>query len=114
MTYSGVEAHGQNGVAERAIHTVVNSERIILLHQALMWPAQFDMRLWPFALEHAAYMWNHLPNARGGLSHIELFTSSKLYMEFLKKERTWGCPAYVLDPKLQDGKNLPKWDPKPR
>jgi len=21
----------------------------------------------------------------------------------------WGCPAYVLDPKLQDGRKLPKW-----
>ena len=23
----------------------------------------------------------------------------------------WGCPCYVLDPKLQDGHNLPKWKP---
>jgi hypothetical protein len=23
----------------------------------------------------------------------------------------WGCPVYVLDPKLQDGKKLPKWNP---
>ena len=28
----------------------------------------------------------------------------------LRNEHTWGCPAYVLDPKLQDGKKLPKWD----
>lgn len=26
----------------------------------------------------------------------------------------WGCPAYVLDPKLQDGKKLPKWKPRAR
>jgi len=24
----------------------------------------------------------------------------------------WGCPVYVLDPKLQDGQKLPKWDPR--
>eukprot|EP00957_Ditylum_brightwellii_P072341 5498478-Ditylum_brightwellii.AAC.1 len=23
----------------------------------------------------------------------------------------WGCPEYVLDPTLQDGKKLPKWSP---
>ena len=23
----------------------------------------------------------------------------------------WGCPCYVLDPKLQDGHKLPKWKP---
>ena len=32
----------------------------------------------------------------------------------LRSEKTWGCPAYVLDPKLQDGKKLPKWDPRTR
>ena len=65
MTYSGVGAHGQNGVAERAIQTVVNSTRTMMSHQALIWPAHFDIHLWPFSLEHAAYLWNHLPNARG-------------------------------------------------
>ena len=24
----------------------------------------------------------------------------------------WGCPNFVLDPKLQDGKKLPKWSPR--
>jgi hypothetical protein len=24
----------------------------------------------------------------------------------------WGCPAYVLMPTLQDGKKLPKWQPR--
>ena len=32
----------------------------------------------------------------------------------LRSEKTWGCPAYVLDPKLQYGKKLPKWDPRTR
>jgi len=26
----------------------------------------------------------------------------------------FGCPVYVLDPKLQDGKKLPKWSPRCR
>ena len=43
MTYSGVGVHGQNGVAERGISTVVNSARTMMLHQALLWPEQFDM-----------------------------------------------------------------------
>ena len=28
--------------------------------------------------------------------------------------KVWGCPAYVLDPRIQDGKKLPKWQPKSR
>ena len=79
-----------------------------------MWPVHFDTRLYPFALEYDAYLWNHLSNARGGLSPVELYTSAKIDMDFLKKERIWRCSAYVLDPKLQDGKKLPKCDPKTR
>ena len=24
----------------------------------------------------------------------------------------WGCPTYMLDPKLQDGKKIPQWKPR--
>ena len=38
MSYSGLGAHGQNGVAERVIQTVVHLARTMVLHQALLWP----------------------------------------------------------------------------
>ena len=34
--------------------------------------------------------------------------------EAIVRSHVWGCPVYVLDPKLQDGKKLPKWDPRAR
>ena len=38
--------------------------------------------------------------------------SSQLYLE---RQHVWGCPVYVLvDPRLQDGKKIPKWDPRVR
>eukprot|EP00956_Cyclotella_meneghiniana_P015936 scaffold24808_cov102-Cyclotella_meneghiniana.AAC.1 len=30
------------------------------------------------------------------------------------RTHVWGCPVYVLDPKLQDGKKLPKWNRRAR
>ena len=81
MSYSGVGAHGQNGVAERGIPTVVNSARTMMLHQALLWPEQFDMRLWPFALTHAVYLWNILPNQADDLGPVEIFTGTKMDSE---------------------------------
>ena len=105
--------YGQNGVAERSIQTVVNSARTMMLHQALMWPEQFDMRLWPFTLTHAVYLWNHLHNDNG-IAPIELYTSSKLDGTRLRNGKVRKCPAYILDAWLQDGKILPKWDPKRR
>ena len=32
----------------------------------------------------------------------------------LRRLHPWGCPVYVLEPTLQDGKKLPKWKPKSR
>ena len=60
--YSGVGAHGKNGVAERVIQTIATSTRTMMIHHALTWLAHFDMLLWPFSLEYVAYIWNHLPD----------------------------------------------------
>ena len=108
LTLSGVGAHGQNGVAERSIGTVVNSARTMMLHQALLWPEQFDMRLLPFALSHAVYLWNRLPHATYPSTPLEIYTSIKQDKTTLRNEKVWGCTCYVLDPRLQDGKKIPK------
>jgi hypothetical protein len=56
------------------------------------------------------FIWNHLPNQRTGLSPEEIFTSSEVLVgEILRRCRVWGCPVYILDPKLQDGEKLPRW-----
>ena len=60
--YSLVGTHGQHGVEERVIQTVVTSARTMMLHQALLWPKHFDMRSWPFALDQAACLCNHFSN----------------------------------------------------
>jgi hypothetical protein len=115
IDFSGVGAHHQNGVAERSIRTVTEWARTMLLHAMLHWPDEVSLDLWPFALDHAIYLWNHLPNERTGISPIELYTGQLFAnYDFLLSVQVFGCPAYVLDPKLQDGKKLPKWVPRSR
>jgi hypothetical protein len=81
-----------------------------MMHQMIHWPACFDAALWPFAMEHAVELWNHMPQQRGGLTPLEQFTGTKSFSyDVIQRARVWGCPVYVLDPKLQDGKKLPKW-----
>ena len=43
INFSGVGVHDQNGVVERAIGKVAKSERVTMLHQALLWPRHFDV-----------------------------------------------------------------------
>ena len=73
----------------------------MMLHQAYLWSEQFDMRLWPFDMTYAAYVWNYLPGIQG-LSPLDMYSGTKSDSMRLQYEKTWGCPAYVLEPKLQD------------
>jgi hypothetical protein len=116
LTFSGSGAHHQNGVAERAIQTTTKWARAMLLHHILHWPEAANLELWPFAFEHAVYLWNHIPRKDIKLSPIELFTGAKAgdVAAHLARMHVWGCPTYVLDPKLQNGDSLPKWDPRVR
>jgi hypothetical protein len=50
LEFSGVGAHHENGVSERAIQTVSSLARTMLLHMSLHWPTQADLELCPFAL----------------------------------------------------------------
>jgi hypothetical protein len=109
-TFSGVGAKFQNGVAERAIQTITAWARTMMLHSIMHWPDAANLELWPFAMDHAVYLWNHLPRKDTLIAPEELFTGvQSVNYELLQRSHVWGCPAYVLDPALQDGKKLPKW-----
>ena len=54
-----------------------------------------------------------MPNAQG-IAPADLFTGVQVKRHKLKNIHTWGCPVYVLDPKLQQGKKLPRWEPRSR
>ena len=115
ITFSGVGAHHMNGAAERAVKTITSWARALLMHQLLHWPSEFDPKLWPFAMEYAAYIWNTLPRGTGKLSPVELFSRTRLpNHDHLDHIRVWGSPVFVLDPILQDSKKLPKWKPRSR
>ncbi len=115
IDYSGTGAHFQNGVAERSGQTVTTWARAMMMHLSQHWPEAFEEELWPFAMDQAVYLWNNLPRHRSGLSPSELFTGVKApTYDAVRRARVWGCPTYVLDPKLQDGHKLPKWSQRSR
>ena len=108
IDFSGVGAHHQNGIAERAIQTVTKLARTMLLYAILLWPDQADIALWPFAMDHAVYIWNNLPRSDTRLTPNELLTKIRQTdYSNLHRLYVWGCPDYVLDPRLQDGKKIP-------
>ena len=78
IDFSGVGAKHQNGVAERAIRTVTEWARAMLLHAALHWSEQARIDTWPFAMDYAVYLYNNMPKRDLRISPLELFTNTKL------------------------------------
>ena len=111
---SGVGAHHQNGPAENAIKNISRRARIFMLHAALRWPEHYDKSLWPLAMTYAVHMHNHTPRRADGFCPVELWTKTKSNHNQLRNAHPWGCPVYVLDPRLQDGFKVPRWEPRSR
>ncbi len=90
--------------------------RTFMIHVSLHWNERGgdDIALWPFAVQHSAWLYNRLPNAVSGLTPIELLTGTRSNHTDLLRTHIWGCPVYVLDPRLQDGKKIPKWNRRAR
>ena len=113
--FSGVGAHHQNANAERAIQTISYWARAMMVNTAIHWPPKGgDQSLWPFAMQHAVWLFNRLPGYSTGTTPFELRTRQKSDHSDLRRAHVWGSPAYVLDAKLQDGKKIPKWNRRSR
>ena len=50
LTFCGVNAHFQNGVAEHQIRELQGHARTMLIHASKWWPNAIDAHLWPYAL----------------------------------------------------------------
>ena len=78
IKFSGVGAHHQNGIAERAIQSILSKARTILMHAAIHWPSMVEMNLWPMAVDYAVYHHNHMAHPSVGmLAPIDLLLKTQ-------------------------------------
>ncbi len=61
-------------------------------------------------MKHVVWLYNFIPNHLSGPTPLELLTKSKADHGDLLHLHVWGCPAIVLDQKLQNNQKLPKWN----
>jgi len=64
QSFSGVGAQHQSSKAEWAIQTIMYMACTFLVHLCLNWTdmGADDISLWPFALKHAVWFYNRVPN----------------------------------------------------
>ena len=113
ISFCGVNAHFQNGIAEKRIRDLSEQARKQLLHAKARWPSAIEINLWPYALRNANDIRNTIPDKDDGSSPLERFCRSEVRPK-LRHNHTFGCPVYSLHDKLQGGKGLPKWNPRAR
>jgi hypothetical protein len=106
--FRGVGAHHQNGVAERNLKTVVQWAWGNMLHLAMHWSQQAHSQFWPQAINYSVWVFNRLPNVENGLTPNELWSSVQNSGKELARTHVFGCPVYVLDAAIQDGRKIPK------
>jgi len=80
---SGIGMHHQNGLAEQAIKTVQDMTCMMMLHLSVHWPDEYNVCLWPFAMDYAVWLYNHTPRCNSGLAPMEVFCGSCLNCETL-------------------------------
>ena len=116
LSFAGVNAHHQNGVAERRIRTLQDMARTMLIHAHKRWPNAITANLWPYALRMANDSINATPSlqVKGNTTPVELFANTKV----ATNPKYWfhfGCPVYVLAEQLQSSKPIfHKWKERAR
>ena len=114
LSYCGVNAHFQNGIAEKKIRDLQEQTRTMLLYALTKWPRMLNIHLWPYALRTANEVNISTPTIKGEKSPLELFTGVKVAPK-LRHFHTFGCPIYVLDSRLhQAQKGIEKWKTRAR
>jgi hypothetical protein len=73
ITYCGVNAHFQNGIADKRTRDLQEPTRKQLLHAKVRWPAAVTTNLWPYALRNTQHMRNYLPSSKDGTCPSEIF-----------------------------------------
>lgn len=113
ISYCGVNAHFQNGIAEKRIRDLQEKARTMLVHAKTKWPHAITPNLWPYALREACHVMNEVPDDQSMSSKLERFTSVAVAPQ-LKHFHPLFCPVYALNNRLQSGGRIPKWNARAR
>lgn len=88
----------------------------MLLEAKYKWPQAIDMALWPYALQYAYHMYNHMLRTKEGndpCTPYKQFAQEDKRHD-LRESHPFGCPAYILHDAPATGGKVPKWEPKAR
>ena len=113
LSYCGVNAHFQNGIAECRMRDLQERTRTSMLYTMNKWKKMVTIKFWPYAMRHANDVANATPRKGQQLSPLEIFSGVQIAPK-LRHFHAFGCPTYVLVNALQSGQGAPKWKERAR
>jgi hypothetical protein len=110
LTFDGVGAHHQNGIAKRQIRELQELARTMMIHDHRRWSECITAHIWPYTVMNENNVLNEAPilqdkQTRGAL---QVLSSTKVAIN-IKHYIPFGCLVYVLDANLQSGLPHHKW-----
>ena len=104
LTFAGVNAHHQNGLAKRRIREIQELARTMLIHTAKRWTKFVTTNLWPYVIRMANDVLNGTPSFQDNQRRTpqQVFSGSNI-LPNPKHWKPFGCPVYVLENSLQAG-----------
>jgi hypothetical protein len=85
----------------------------MILHASVNWKDGVDASLWPMEVKYSVRVYNNTPGDNA-IFTADIYTGGTVPLHHLRDIHVWGNPVYVLDPKLQQGKKVPRWKPRSR
>jgi hypothetical protein len=108
ITYCCVNAHFQNGRAERKIRTLQDRARCQIIHAKTRWPQAITTNLWPYAMKNVVHIHNDVCYKENNKTRMEVFANTPVRPN-LQNHHHFGVPVYVLDDAMQRGIKISKW-----
>ena len=118
LTFTGVNAHHQNGIAERRIEELQAMARTMLIHAQRLWPNAIASNLWPYAIRMASDAMNATPRLQDSnhATPVELFAQTtvasnpKHWHHFAARFMSWQNHYKVALVFSTSGKSDPELD----
>jgi hypothetical protein len=92
LSFAGVCAHHQNGIAEKRIGDLQRKATTLLLHAQRRWPDAINTHLWPYAIRCANETRNTCPTKTSALSPLNKFCQSDRKPSYRHQHHFSLCP----------------------
>ena len=82
----------------------------MMLNLSLFCKSGICSTLWPVDTSYRISIYNHMSNSED-ITPADIFTRTKFTNNKIKDIHVCGYPVYVLNPVLQQGHKILKWNP---